>query len=315
MTFFKDWVLLVLIHFTIDVVMIYFCYYYFVETPQFCLDKKKYEELNEVITKIAIVNGTYETQVKARLDNIEKLQKSLSIYNRKIITNTSPNSPIKNPRKFTQDSMLSEMTNLSLGYGEGNSVNKRSLIYELFLPYMKIFYKRKQLLNLIKLSLPFITVNFVYYGQLMFIDRLPGDAKFNSFLIFTSELFAPNLAGYLLQFTGRIKILCFFHVSSIIFSLLLSMASNPWTISVLLFFNSFSIALNFVVSYVYAAEVFPTSIKSSANGVLILIGNFSLVVGDVLMDLLPSPFYLFALFSLGSIGSLITMKETKTEHS
>jgi MFS family permease len=320
MSYFKDWLVLVFIHLVIDISMIYMSYYYFYETPYFCLNKRKYDDLNDVIVNISKVNGTYEHLVKGKLEKIEHLKRSLGVVYRKVITNTSPNSPEmqKGKRKLTAQSNLSELSNFSLGEHDNqghNEQNSQSIFVALFKPYINIFYKRRQLLNLIKLTLPFITINFVYYGQLMFLERLPGDPKTNSFLIFFSELIAPNLAGWLMQFTGRKKILYFFHVCCIIFCLALAHVNNEFASTILLFLNSFSIAFSFVVSYVFAAEVFPTSIKTSANGLLILIGNFSLVIGDLLMSIFPSPFYLFALICLGSIFSISTMKETYKEKS
>jgi hypothetical protein len=320
MSYFKDWLVLVFTHLVIDILMIYFSYYYFYETPYFCLNKKKYDELNDVIINISKVNGTYENFVKDKIDNIEKFKKSLTLANRKVITNTSPNSPDiqKSKIKLSFKSNLTELSNFSLGEyytQEQNNQKSFSIIYALFKPYMIIFYKRRQLGNLLKLILPFITINFVYYGQLMFLERLPGDPKTNSFLIFFSEILAPNLAGWLMQFMGRKKILYFFHMCCIVFCLALAHIQNEFTASILLFLNSFSICLCFVVSYVFAAEVFPTSIKTSANGLLILIGNFSLVIGDLLMSIFPTPFYLFALICLGSIFSINIMKETYKECS
>jgi hypothetical protein len=311
---------LVFTHLVIDLLMIYFSYYYFYETPYFCLNKKKYDELNDVIINISKVNGTYENLVKDKIDKIEKFKKSLTIANRIVITNTSPNSPdIKNTKiKLSLKSNLTELSNFSLGdYDpqEQNNEKSFSIVYALFKPYMIIFYKRRQLGNLLKLILPFITINFVYFGQLMFLERLPGDPKTNSYLIFFSQILAPNLAGWLMQFMGRKKILYFFHMCCIMFCLALANTQNEFTASILLFLNSFSICLCFVVSYVFAAEVFPSIIKTSAKGLLILIGNFSLVIGDLLMSIFPTPYYLFALICLGSIFSINIMKETYKECS
>lgn len=317
MSFFKDWFLLVFIHLVIDITMIYFSYYYFYETPYFCLNKQKYDELNKVLENISKINETYDSLVKFKLEKIENYKDSLGIVNRKIITNTSPNSPnigiLKDKQKNSLKSNNNELSNFCLedNYGQEQTESKSSsILNDLFKPYINIFYKRKQLVNLLKLSIPFITINFVYFGQLMFLELIPGDPRTNSFLIFSSEILAPNLAAWLMLYMGRKNILNFFYLCSLICCLALAYVKNSFTASLLLFLNSFSIALNFVAAYVFAAEVFPTSIKTSANGLLILIGNFSLVIGDYLMKIFPSPFYLFILFNLGSIVSIYTMKET-----
>ncbi len=322
MWLFKDWFVLLLIHFLIDGVFLYLSYQYFYETPYFCLNKKKYDKLEEVLVNISKINGTYENLVKSKLDQIEIVRRSFGVANRKIYTNTSPNSPEVVIKKLSFKSFTSNFSELNIlnsndfdnqGRNKSGSCSSLNFLYTLFKPYMTIFYKRKPLGNVLKLTLPFITINFVYYGQLMFIERLPGNAKTNSFLIFFSQIVAPILAGWLLKFMGRKQILFFFFFCCIILSGSLTQIRNEFQASLLLFLNSFSINVCFVVSYVFAVEVFPTSIKTSACGLLILIGNFSLVIGDLLMSIFPSPFYLFALFCLGSIFSISNIEETYKE--
>jgi MFS family permease len=282
MYFFKDWFVLLGIHLVVDFIIVYLNFTRLTETPKFCLMKKDYNQLERILIRISKENGTYDI-VKLKLQEIQELKKSV-----KKDSITSDN--VKNVGLFSY-------------------INPIRFISTLFGPYVKILTARNDLGNFIKFIIPYITIFFVYYGQLMFVEKLPGDVQLNSLLIFTSELFSPNLAGYLLTKTSRKLILSIFHIICIICSLLFTQISNPIILSILLFTNCFSICVNLVVTYVFTAEVFDSSIKTSAMSVLLLIANLSLVFGDLLMNVFPSPFYMFALMCASTIFSISSIKE------
>jgi hypothetical protein len=118
------------------------------------------------------------------------------------------------------------------------------------------------------------------------------------------------LAGYLLKSNKRKTVLMAFHGTCLIICLIFAHVTNPLISSLLLFFNCFCISANFVNSYVFAAEVFDSKIKGSANGLLLIVSSTSLIFGDYFMDLLPSPYYLFAILSGLTILSISQMVET-----
>ena len=74
-------------------------------------------------------------------------------------------------------------------------------------PYIKIFYMKSELDKFIFLIFPFIFLFFIYYGQILFVDKFPGNIKINSFIIFFSDALGPYIASHLLKFKNRKKIL------------------------------------------------------------------------------------------------------------
>lgn len=175
--------------------------------------------------------------------------------------------------------------------------------------YSLIFGHKTQRNTFLFFLLPYLSVMIGYYGQLMFVEKLPGNILLNSFLIYSSDIMAPNVAGYILRFFGRKKILTIFHACSIFICLNLPHIPVGMLYTIILFLNCFIINFINVATDIFAAESFDSSVKSSAMGLLILSGFLSNVFVDSLMDLFGTPFYLFALLSLFSIASIYNLKE------
>jgi MFS family permease len=279
MYFFNNWFILVAFHIIVDAAIVYLNYTYLTETPKFYLTKKEYTKLNQVLEHIANMNGTHD-KVKTRLDIIQTMIRTKSI---------------------TDDSVKS---NCFFGY-----LNPIKIIHSIFAPYMMILRSEKDLGNFIKLVFPYITMVFNYYGALMFIEKIPGDVKFNSLLIFLAELISPNLAGQLLTKYSRKRILIFFYIVIIANALIFINSNNEILLSILIFVNCFCICINFVATYVITAETFDSNVKTSALSVLLLIANIPMVFSELLMSIFPSPFHWFAIMSFISIFIISTMSE------
>jgi MFS family permease len=280
MFLFKNWFMLLGFHIVVGSVILYLNYTKLTETPKFCLAKKDYKKLDEILLRIAKDNNTFDV-VSARIDKIRtmiKLEQKDNFYDN---------------NKF----------------GIFNMLNPIKLITSIFAPYVKILTSKQDLGNFFKLVIPFVTIVFVYYGTLMFIEKIPGDVKLNSLLIFLAEFLSPNLGGYLLKKHSRKLVLYIFHVICIICSLLFVSVQNEILLSLLIFTNCFSVCIAFVATYVITAEIFDSSVKTSAMSVLMLIANLPLVFGEFLMSIFPSPFYWFAILCTITIFSLSGIKE------
>lgn len=295
MYFFQNWFLIITFHLILNLFVVYMTSIYMVETPRYCLMKRDYDTLDVALVKMSLMNGTYEDKVKSMIEDVK-------FFRGKDRENIDR---IEAPGAKGENIPMLKNRNTGSTY----RFNPLSIFSALLGPYLKIFSRSKDLENMVKLMIPFITVNFVYYGQLMFVEKLPGNVKINSFLIFFSELFSPNLAGYLLKSQSRRKIITVFHSLCILVCIIFPHVQNELIVSFLIFSNSFCICVNLVTTYVLSAEVFDTSIKSSANGLLILLANCPMVVGDLLMGIFPSPFYLFAILCGFSIFSVLKVAE------
>jgi MFS family permease len=283
MYFFKSWFVLLGIHIVIDALIIYLNFTCLTETPKFCLMKKDYTQLEDILIRIAKDNDTYVNKVSHKLEEISQIKKMIK-------KDSISSDNIKNKTIFAY-------------------MNPIRLLNSIFGPYIKILTAKNDLGNFLKFIIPYITVFFVYYGQLMFLEKIPGDPQFNSLLIFTSELFSPNLAGFLLTKTSRKLIITVFSLICIICCLIFPQTDNALFQSFLIFTNCFSICVILVVNYVFSAEAFDSSIKTSAISVLLLIANVAMIFGDILMNVFPSPFYMFALMCAATIFSVSSIKE------
>lgn len=285
MFLFKDFIVLLCIHLVFDVVIIYYAFVYLVETPKFCLYQKNYTQLKESITFIAKINGTYDTKVEPIFKKIDAIGENKQ--------NTT------HPAESKEEFHIVRKINY--------------FVSSVFSPYIKIFSRKKELFDLGFLFFPFATVFFVYYGQLMFIERLPGNAQVNAFLIFFSELFSPNIAGYMLKKMKRRTIYAGVFIISIILCSVLTVMKNGIIVGILVALNAFFISMNFIVQYVIAAELFDCSIKTSAMGILILLSNLFMVPGDFLLGLFSSPFYFFIIILVISVLCITQIRETKND--
>jgi MFS family permease len=283
MFLFKSWFILLGFHIIVDSVILYFNYAKLTETPKFCLAKKDYKKLDEILLRIAKENNTFDA-VSTR---IEKIRSMINLEQKDCLFDN---------------------------YKAGilNMLNPVKLITSIFAPYVRILTSEQNLGNFLKLVIPFVTIVFIYYGTLMFIEKIPGDVKLNSLLIFVAQALSPNLGGYLLKRHSRKFVLYIFHIICIICSLLFISIQNEIVLSLLIFVNSFSVCIAFVATYVITAEIFDSSVKTSAMSILLIIANLPLVFGEFLMNVFPSPFYWFAILCTITIFSLSGIKEKQT---
>jgi MFS family permease len=283
MYFFKSWFVLLSIHIVVGSVIIYLNFFYLTETPKFALIQKNYQLLDQVLIKIANMNGTHDI-VSKRLTDIQTTMNSIRKYS------------------LTGDDIGNK--------GYLHMFNPIRLVYSIFAPYLKILRSDRDLGNFLKLVIPYITMVFNYYGTLMFIEKIPGDVKFNSLLIFMSELISPILAGQMLKKCSRKGILTVFYIVCIIGALIFINSTNEIILSIVLFVNCFSVCINFVATYLITAETFDSGIKTSALSVLLLIANLPLIFGEVLLSIFPSPFHWIGITSAATIFSISSLKET-----
>jgi len=187
--------------------------------------------------------------------------------------------------------------------------DSKTYFRSMYTRYSEIFKKAESRRTFFLLIIPYLSCMIDYYGQIIFIEKLPGNILLNSFILYVSDLISPNIAGYLISFLSRKKALTIFHSGIIILGLILPMVPVGVFYSILLFVNIFLINSVEVATDIFAAESFDSSIKSSAMGLLILSGFSAVVFGDMLMDIVGTPFYLFAILSVCSIASIYYLKE------
>jgi len=276
--------------------------------------EKNYNEIKSPVRK---------TNIKKK--SIEESQKDLNNTNKEYKEENSLNP---NPENKFEDNKNKGIVKKSVSFKneqEEDIISKLSLCFKkyfflilkdfknyflsMYSRYSQIFQKAESRRTFFLFLFPYLSIMIDYYGQLIFIDKIPGNILLNSFILYLSDFISPNIAGYIMSFSKRKQTLTIFHSGIIIVGLILPMVPEGVFYSILLFFNCFLINSIEVGTDIFAAESFDASIKSSAMLLLILCGFSAVVFGDTLMDFVGTPFYLFAILSVCSIVAIYYLKE------
>jgi MFS family permease len=280
--FFHNFPYLIMMNILIGCIVGYLMINYMTETPHFLLAKKNYYQLNNVIVKIAEINET--------LDNKEVKRKFKAINNFLI------------SQKFNSDN-LTQVENFE--------------IKEILGPYKTAFRSKTTTFTFIKLMIPFAAMFVIYFGQALNVEKMNGSIYFNSLMIYSGEIIAEISSGIFLKLYKRKFLMIGAYACS--FVLLLFMITLyffkifAFLQTILLLANTFFISVLFTVLYVYAAEIFDTSVKSTMISVLVNFSNLLLLFSPYMIDSFSSPLILFAIFSgLGAFNSYFLI-ETKND--
>ena len=302
--FLKNWNILLLLHFLVSGVVVYAMTYYLTETPIFLLDQGNYRELSETIKKMATVNETYESQnVKNRLDALKEFRNI---------------NKIKSKTEGFFNSLSAEFAS-AYSSRRGSAVSKKpeNFIESISGPYMIAFKSKETSTQFLKILFVYLTMNFVFYGQVLNVEKMNGNIYFNSFIIYTAEIISEISAGYFLQNYGRRQMIIACFGLSTFFCFLLNIieisGGSPVFFTMFIFLNSFFISITFVVIYVYSAELFDSNVKSTMVSLLVNLSNVFLLTSPYLIAQFTSPFGLFCILSLGACLNGFILKETKLE--
>ncbi len=160
-------------------------------------------------------------------------------------------------------------------------------------------------------------MNFVFYGQVLNVEKMNGNIYFNSFIIYTAEMISEISAGYFLQNYGRRQMIIACFGLSTFFCFFLNIieifGGSRVFFTIFIFANSFFISITFVVIYVYSAEIFDSNVKSTMVSLLINLSNVFLLLSPYLIAKFTSPFGLFCILSLCACLNGFILKETKME--
>lgn len=301
--YFKNFNIMIYIHFFITSFVIYAVYTDFLtETPIFLLDQGNYSHLNKVIKHIATINDTLKSaNIESRLQELREYRNLHQIKSKTDEFFT----PTHTPKKLS-------ITNSQL------SNNKPSSMMEnLFGPYLIAFKSKETTIVFFKLLFIFLTMHFVFFGQVLNVEKMNGNIYFNSFIMYLAEIISEISGGYFLQTYGRRKMLIWCFGMSAFFCFILNIIERTGDFRILftifIFANSFFISMTFTVVYVYSAEIFDSKIKSTMNSLLINLSNIFLLVSPYLISKFASPFALFFILSLGACLNGFVLKETKVD--
>jgi MFS family permease len=245
--------------------------YIAVETPQYNLNKLDTQTFVKSREKISTFNGTYDS-IKKELETFSARFKNLE-----------PNSIEKIERYEGTDTSFYEVLK-----------KDRNLLKEFMI-----------------ISFAFTTVQFIIFGVLLNIEKFDDNVIVFSIILYSSEITAEMISGYLAQKYGRIKILQIsFYLCAISFLLFHLMSHLLYLGLLFCFMGNFGIASSFNVIIIFISELFDVKIRSAACSYSRIPGKLAVIISPYVMSYLSSPFVLFSVMSILS-GCLINQcKET-----
>jgi MFS family permease len=291
MYFFGSWNLLLITYIIIVIVTIIFSKKYITETPIYLIEMERYEEARKVIKKISEVNNSEEEHLKL-LFALKSIKRN---YNDK-----SLDMSIQNQNDFG-------MTENNKPVSE--QISLRSIITSVLGPYLLIVKSPKNTLNVLKTAIFFTTAIFIYYGQLFYIEQLPGNIYLNSALIFIAEAIAEAGSGFILQrFDKRQIIACVFLMTGLSCSFI-ALFENDFFKIILIFIITLSISIGFVAISVFNAEIFEVNVKATSVSLLSNFSSIFMIWSPYVIYLFGGNAYLaFAVLCFISLGNILFIK-------
>eukprot|EP00092_Neocalanus_flemingeri_P010126 GFUD01010911.1.p1 GENE.GFUD01010911.1~~GFUD01010911.1.p1 ORF type:complete len:513 (-),score=125.09 GFUD01010911.1:172-1710(-) len=156
-----------------------------------------------------------------------------------------------------------------------------------------------------------------YYGLTLAAGSSGGDLYTSTALSGAVEIPAYVLTNFLLDFLGRRKTLCLFMIGGGLSCLTIQLVAGtfPAVVASCALLGKLSLAASFAVVYIHSGEIFPTTIRNSAMGLVSvaarvggIMAPFIVLLGDFHPNL---QFTVFGLLSLSA--GLINLKLPETK--
>jgi putative MFS transporter len=147
-----------------------------------------------------------------------------------------------------------------------------------FLSLVQIFKLRSQFKLILINTYLWFAAGCCFFGLSLNLEKLDGNIFLNSFIAYAAEAVAELISGYMSDRFGRIFILKLFGGFGGISFLLYEIISVQSLKAFLLFSTSFGFAGFFNVICIYSPEVFPTSIRGSTMGFLLLCSRLGALI-------------------------------------
>ena len=267
---------------------VFFCWKIIPESPRWLVSKGKANQATEILTEIAKVNKTDppedlgEQVNKLANETAETAYGYLSLF------------------RYDMHTYIG-ITNLKLG----------SVGYKVC--YNSFYSSWNLATRTIYVTIAFTASAFVYYQLVINIGNMAGNMFLNLFLMGLVEGPGCFMGVYLCDKTGRrwthsILLL----INAALFFALMWVVYYPnlkWLVIVFCMWVKMNISATFVIAYVQAMEIFPTSVRQSGIGFATLISQMISIGGPYVIFLgavdLKLPYAI--MFMVCLIGSIATM--------
>jgi MFS family permease len=283
--FFRNWNIILWIHLFLTIGCLYLGRIYITETPIYLLERKRYEELNQVLIKISVINNTDDMgKHKQLLTGIEEIQKEINL------------------NKMGDDKLASTAGGFSIMH----------MFKSVFGPYIELFGNYNNVLTIIKTGLIYNSIIYTYYGQILYVEQLPGNTEFNLFMAFVGELISNIIAGVLMTMISDIKkllIVVFAIISVICYGMLFF--TDSVAILALVFVSAMFITIAFVVFMIYFTEIVDVKVKSTSLALMSNTSSIMIIMAPYLMKFFfNSAYFMFSCLSLASLFNLFILPKS-----
>ena len=304
MYFTKNWTISLFLFLAIMSIIGFFSHKYVLESPSILKMTRNYEELYENLKFIAKINNNEEAfmEVKQNIDNENKIISPLNL-----------NIDFNHKTKMISQTRRRSIKNL-IKVSKGNDFQNDSALKKIIGPYYIIFSSSQSAFKMLICSFLFFSMFFVYFGLLLNLDKLEGDLYLHNVIVYSSEMIAELMAGYILSKFKRILIMFISNVACLICCLILFYGTGI-VAELSLFGLSFFISMNFVVIICYTAEIFEPSIRSTATSIGFICGSLSLIFMPYILLLANNPVTIFIIMLLVNFLFFTRLKETKLDDS
>ncbi len=315
----KSWYLHVILYVINNIALFIFNMRILTETPDYLLEKKDYESLETALKRMAEYNGI-KSEVEKMLSDISEAD--AMNYKQDYKSSSKLSDIDKEKKRERKNSINSVNSIISINSQNINDITSNNdsnnkakgcmnTIYDIAETYRNLYKQKTDRYNFLKMILPMGAFNFLYFTQLMFIERIPGDIATNSFLIFAQELISPSVGMYLTQKFNRKNVIVISYfitfILCMIFPLLVSMETST-SGNIAFYINSFMVlSINFISCmavaniFILLSEIFSVNVRSTATGLIQIIISLSVIMSADILNLFSSPFYIYAfLFGFGT---------------
>jgi len=187
----------------------------------------------------------------------------------------------------------------------------KEVIKSILGPYLLIFNSFNNVWNIAKILFAYTTGIFIYYGQLFYIEEIPGSIYFNLLLVFTAEVIFELISGQLLLIMEKKNILVLSGVFSTIGCFIVYLFQGEIIKLSMVFLVTMCNAINFVAMAVFLSDNFEVSVKSTSISLTSLISNLFMMFSARVIYLFGNSYLAFGTFSVIATFNLIFIKDRK----
>ncbi|XP_045499390.1 organic cation transporter protein-like [Colias croceus] len=179
-------------------------------------------------------------------------------------------------------------------------------------PWLSLLKSRVLMVRFLACCFCWVAAAFVYYGLTINSVALSGDKYTNFALNMVMDIVASLLIMMALERIGRRISICVAFVLCGISSLIPILTSNATTNQSVYFMGKLSITFAFNSLYVFTAELFPTSVRSSALAATSLVGRLGSILAPQTPLLKPTiQTLLYTGCSLLAAAAVVLVPETR----